>query len=290
MKEKTTLTDFGILLSEAIDEKKNDINQFVWKESSGTEIRMLDMNASELQKAYNHVSDMLWNKRIYSPGKYKIKENIKRMEEDCNAELLLRYILYELDIDILKTNRDLLDLINQFRSVNKIKDDDSVSAIFDNLPSVFESVSIIKLVRACFDRLGIINKKIISDKFILSQGIWLTNDEKQDLTEYDENGRIRNYMEVIKERLFLNNIRLYINESGLSYTEFRSLIKLEPFGKVSEVPTNTLKLLRDKILPLLDINIDYHITKWVEIKEQLEKVAEYKNIELKKKDYSENSR
>jgi hypothetical protein len=113
----------------------------------------------------------------------------------------------------------------------------------------------------------------------------LTNDEKQDLTEYDENGRIRNYMEVIKERLFLNNIRLYINESGLSYTEFRSLIKLEPFGKVSEVPTNTLKLLRDKILPLLDINIDYHITKWVEIKEQLEKVAEYKNITLVCKEY-----
>jgi hypothetical protein len=93
------------------------------------------------------------------------------MEEDCNAELLLRYILYELDIDILKTNRDLLDLINQFRNSNKIKDDDSVSVIFYNLPSVFESVSIIKLVRACFDRLGIINKKIISDKFILSQGI-----------------------------------------------------------------------------------------------------------------------
>ena len=35
-------------------------------------------------------------------------------------------------IDILKTNRDLLDLINQFRGVNKIKDDDSVSVIFDN--------------------------------------------------------------------------------------------------------------------------------------------------------------
>lgn len=93
------------------------------------------------------------------------------MEEDCNAELLLRYILYDLDIDILKTSRDLLNLINQFRSVNKIQDSDSVSVIFDNLPNVFESVSIIKLVRACFDRLGIINKKIISDKFILSQGI-----------------------------------------------------------------------------------------------------------------------
>ena len=285
MNEKTTLTDFGSLLSKAIDEKKNDINQFVWKESSGTEVRMLDMNQEDLQKAYNHVSDMLWNKRIYSPGKYKIKENIKKMEEDCNAELLLRYILYDLDIDILKTNRDLLDLINQFRNTNKIQDSDSVSAIFDNLPSVFESVSIIKLVRACFDRLGIINKKIISDKFILSQGIWLTNDEKQDLTEYDENGRIRNYMEVIKERLFLNNIRLYINESGLSYTEFRSLVKLEPFGKVSEVPTNTLKLLRDKILPLLDVNIDYHIAKWVDIKEQIEKVAEYKNIKLVCKEY-----
>ncbi len=62
---------------------------------------------------------------------------------------------------------------------------------------------------ACFDRLDVINRKMISDKFIISQGIWLTEDEKKELTEYDENGQLRKYLDVIKERLFLNdNIRL----------------------------------------------------------------------------------
>lgn len=54
---------------------------------------------------------------------------------------------------------------------------------------------------ACFDKLDVLNKKMISDKFIWSQGIWLTEEEKAELTEIMPDGKIRNRMEVIKERL-----------------------------------------------------------------------------------------
>jgi hypothetical protein len=51
------------------------------------------------------------------------------------------------------------------------------------------------------------------------------------------------------------------------------------------LPTVTLKLLRDKIFLLLDNDLNYHITKWTTIKDQIEKVAEYKGFTLTPKNY-----
>ena len=126
---------------------------------------------------------------------------------------------------------------------------------------------------------------MISDNFILSQGIWLTDEEKADLTEYDENGQMRPWMEVIKERLILPNIKLRVDPKGFSYAEFRALIHLNPLPKISTLPTDTLRLLRDKVFILLDTDTDYHINKWETIKSNIEKVAEYKKITLVKKNY-----
>lgn len=92
-------------------------------------------------------------------------------------------------------------------------------------------------------------------------------------------------MEVIKERLILPNIKLRVDPKGFSYSEFRSLIHLSPLPKISSLPTDTLRLLRDKVFILLDADTDYHITKWEEIKSNIEKVAEYKKITLVKKNY-----
>jgi hypothetical protein len=49
---------------------------------------------------------------------------------------------------------------------------------------------------ACFDKLDVLNKKMITDKFILAQGIWLTDEEKIELTEVGKDGKARNRMEV----------------------------------------------------------------------------------------------
>lgn len=69
-------------------------------------------------------------------------------------------------------------------------------------------------------------------------------------------------MEVIKDRLCLNpEIKLRVNPTGLSYTEFRSLVQLPALPKISTLSTITLKTLRDKVLLLLDNDLDYHINK-----------------------------
>jgi len=285
MKETKVITEFGDVLQTAIDSKKNDINQLVWKDKGGKEIRLMDMSNEDLQKVYNHATDMLYNNDKYTPGRFQVKKNIKTLIANCNAELLLRYILHDCNIDILRTNLQVIDFIRQNKAANNLSGTDSVTTLFRNVPVEFESVTLDKLIDACFDKLDIINRKMISDKFILSQGIWLTEDEKKELTEYDSNGKLRPWLDVIKERLLMDNINLRIDPKGFSYAEFRALAHLEPLPKISRLPSDTLRLLRDKVFILLDADTDYHIEKWNTIKANVEKVAEYKGFNLTLKSY-----
>lgn len=285
MNEEKVITEFGDALKNAMTNKINDLNQYVWKGKDGKEIRLLDMSPDELQKVYNHTTDMLYNTNKYTPGKLQVKKNIRTLISHCNAELLKRYIIHECNVDILKSPIEIIQFIRDSKKANNLTDTDSVTTLFNHLPKEFEPITLDLLLSSCLDQLDIINRKMISDNFILSQGIWLTDSEKVDLTEYDSNGQIRPWMEVIKERLILPNIKLRVDPKGFSYSEFRSLIHLSPLPKISSLPTDTLRLLRDKVFILLDADTDYHIAKWEEIKSNIEKVAEYKKITLIKKNY-----
>ena len=197
----------------------------------------------------------------------------------------MRYILHDCNVDILRTNIQVIEFVRQCKTANNLSDDDFVTTLFTNIPVEFESITLGQLIDACFDKLDIINRKMISDKFILSQGIWLTEEEKKDLTETDKDGNIRPWLDVIKERLLLDNVKLRVDPKGFSYSEFRSLVHLEPLPKISRLPSDTLRLLRDKVFILLDADTDYHIQKWTNIKDNIEKIAEYKGIDLITKNY-----
>jgi hypothetical protein len=58
-----------------------------------------------------------------------------------------------------------------------------------------------------------------------------------------------------------NNIKLRVNPNGFSYSEFKCITHLDPISKISSLPSTTLRLMRDKVFPLLDIDTDYHIEK-----------------------------
>ena len=278
------MTDFGDTLNKAIETSKErartDINNLVWKYKNGTSKRLMDMDQDELQKCYDHCNSMLYSKTKTTPGKYVIKQIINRTYENVNAELFMRYILHEVNLEMFKTNKDLFDFIIAQKSSLNLKDSDYVTTIFTSVPTIFEKVTIDRLLSACFDKLDALNRKIISDKFIVSQGIWLTNEEKKELQEFVD-GKQRDFMDVIKERLILNNsLKLRIDRKGLSYNEFRSLVKLDQYPKISSLPTATLTLLRDKILLLLDYDVEYHIAKWENLISNIKKVAEKKNFIL----------
>lgn len=277
------MTEFGNTLAKAIDSKKNDINSFVWKSSNGIDVRMMDMDADALRKAYSHANSMLVSTNRWTPGKLVIRDTLHRTWDECNVELFKRFMIHESNVGFT-TNKDLLDYILAAKKQYNAVDSDNITAIITGVPTVYERITIGDLLNACFDKLGTFNKKLLSDKFILSQGIWLTDDEKKDLTEYDSDGVMRKWLDVVKERLFLTNVRLRIDQKGLSYSEFRSLIQMDKLPKISALPTSTLRLLRDKILLLLDGDLNYHIDRWTDIMSQLEKVAEYKGITLENKE------
>lgn len=196
--------------------------------------------------------------------------------------MFARHLLYECNVGF-KSRKDILDCINNFKAQydgNLL--DESVSAIFNGLPPIYEKVTIRRLMDACFDKLDVFNRKIINDKFLFYQGIWLTNQEKTDLTEKDENGNMRDRKEVICERLGLkiNPKQLRFNPTGLSFSEFRSIVQLSPMTKISTLPSATLETLRDKILLLLDNDLDHHINKWNTLLKNCKAVAEKRHIPL----------
>ena len=274
------MSDLGDKLSRAIEKRNSDINSWVWINKDGDSIRLIDMSIEDLQNSYNHTLDMLYRTTNYKFGKYVVRQNIHKIYNACNAELLHRFIQHELNVDIFKTNRDILDYINQFKETNHLTNENAITDMFDGLPKEYQELSIGDLVKACLDTLEPINRRLISDDFIMALGVWLTDEDKKDLTEYDSHNKLRPWLQVMKERLFIDGGFFKINPSGLSYPELRSLINLESHAKVSTVPSATLRLLRDKILLMLDQDLEYHIKKWKGLQERIEEVAKYKGWEL----------
>jgi len=275
------MSDLADKLTKAFDDKETDINRWVWRMSNGKDVRMMDLTPEQLQHCYSHVLQMLNNKDPYHPGVQRKRDQVRKMWDCANTELLLRHILYDCNIEGLKTNKDLLDYISAHKQASGVTNSDSVSKIFTGLSEGYSKITIDYLLSACLDAMPAFNKKLLSDKFILSLGIWLTDQEKKDLTDYDEEGRFRNRKDVIKERLFLNpNVDIHFNSKGLTYSEFRSLLRVESRPKFSTMTTDVITLLRDKVLLLLDQDLEYHIHKWETLKEKLELVASQKGVKL----------
>ena len=277
------MSDLGDKLVKAFEDKENDINSWIWLRENGTTARLLDLDAGELQNIYNHTLDMLYRKTNYKYGKYEVRKNIQNMYLACDAELFHRYISHDTTLDLFKTNKNILDYINTFKEQTGANNDSSLSVAFSNIPKEYENLTIGDLLSACLDTLYPISRKIISNQFIMSLGIWFTNEDKKDLTEFDENGNLRPWIKVMKERLFIDGGFFKVTPSGLSYNELRALLNIQDNTRVSALPTFTLKTLRDKILLILDNNLEYHIKKWNTIKSRIEKVAEYKGWHLTNK-------
>lgn len=135
-------------------------------------------------------------------------------------------------------------------------------------------------MNACFDKLDVINRRVITDKFIIAQGIWLTEDEKREFTEKGSDGKLRDRRDIIKEQLCLNNVKLHFNPNGFTFAEFRALVQMPNLPKISSLSTIALKTLRDKVLLMLDNYMDVHIRRWEGLIADIQRVAEYKNWNL----------
>ena len=285
-------------LEEAIASKKADIKSFVWKgekkEVNGVltqeEIRLIDADENQLKKFYNHCMSMLYNEDKQNPGRYLLLNIIKDQIERCNCELFLRWLEQEKGkprFTFLSDIRTILD-----NNKDSIPDTKSVpiSAIVGGCPDEFKDIPISLVIEDCIDRLGYFNKQHITLSFIVKQGLWFTQQELKDLTERNEDGTIKDRIEVVKERLGLKlkpNVNLYITPKGLTFGQLKAMLLLRS-KKYSELTTDQLKTLRNVILFALSDEVRFHINQWESRITQLKEVAEFKGITLENDSKSDN--
>ena len=111
-------------------------------------------------------------------------------------------------------------------------------------------------------------------------GVYLTPAEMKEFDEKDKDGNTRSKLEVIKERLNIKStVRLTVKPTGLNYSELRAMVTLKP-KKYSELTTDQLTVLRNKVLFRLENEVLFHIDQWEERMRQLRLVADSRDIVL----------
>jgi len=276
-------------LKAAIENKKVDLNSFIWKgnkvlDSTGkykqSEKKLTSMAEYELNSCYEHCKTMLFNKDLQNPGRYVVLEEIADQKDRCGAELFLRHVDQRNGL----SRFTLLGSINEFLKNNKeaLKNvKPVVGTVFSNTPAEFEKIPLNLIIDGCLDRLGTFNKKHITRTFILKQGIWLTPTESKELIESDIQGNIRDRIEVIRERLNIKEIEhLYINSKGLNYTQMRAMLNIRPNKKYMDLTTMQLETLRYRMLFNLEETVKEHIAAWERRMEEIDLVADYKGFKV----------
>lgn len=280
-------------IEEAIEAKNNDTKSFVWKlarKSDGTqeEIHLVDATPEQLNTFYKHCKSMLYSGDKLNPGRYVLLEIIEDQRRKCNVELFLRKLESgALCADGKPYPRYLyLQDIRSYMNANKANfpteelNDISIATVTKGLPREFERISIEEVINACLDRLGTFDNKHITFSFILNMGIYLTPTEIKEFDEKDKDGNTRSKLEVIKERLNIKpTVRLTVKPTGLNFSELRAMVNLKS-KKYSDLTTDQLTVLRNKVLFRLEDEVQFHIKSWEERIRQIKLVAQEKGIEL----------
>lgn len=281
----------GSKLAEAIEKKKTDINSFIWKgrkvEVNGQfvqeEVRLVDASERQLNDFFNHCQSMLTNKSEKDPGRYPLLNIIKDQRMRCNAELFLRWL--EDPEGVGYPRFKFLEALRGFLDTNKGIVDPDTFPIYkvlnsDQCPTEFADIPCSVILEGCLDRLGRFDKKHLTLSFILKQGLWFTPQESKDLTIKDDNGNVRDRIEVVRENLKLPSaIKIHVNPRGLSYAQLRSMINLKS-KKYSDLTSDQLRLLRDRILFSLEDDVRMHAEQWEMRKQQIIQVMQSKGMTL----------
>ena len=286
----------GDALQKALDNKKNDFSNFVWKGEKRKEGEryvqdselIADMSPERLKECWQHCEKMLRNEDSKHLGRYNVLEEITDQINKCNVELLLRYF----ENSYLKDGRDdirrktlWLNLRKLMANNPEITDWTTVplSTITSNLPSEFSDVNIADVMDGCIDYLGAFDKQHLTMTFITKMGLWFTKSEENELKNVAASSAEK--LKLAKERLHLpSKLVLKFSEKGLSYHEMRAMLTLPKKQKYSDMTTEQLVTLRNKVLLRLSKRIDGHIFSWRRLQKQIELVANSKGVNLNDQD------
>lgn len=291
----------GDALQKALDAKKNDYSNFIWKGEKRKEgkkyvqvsEKIVDMTPERLKECWNHCERMLRNDNPKHLGRYNVLEEVVSQINKCNVELFLRYLenVYMKREHYIPTPRYKMMLAIRKFIQNSEKEAEANGITLDwkeipithlsgeEFPVEFRDISIYDALDGCIDYLGTFDKQHLTMTFITKMGLWFTKAEENELKGNNNSNAER--LRVAKERLHLpTELILRFNEKGLSYHEMRAMLTLPKKQKYSDMTTEQLVTLRNKVLLRLSKEIDGHIFSWKRLQKQIELVAKSKNIDL----------
>lgn len=276
------------VLGERLKEALNNVNNYVWKypkvNGIQKEIKLCDCDFDQLRTFYNHCTQMLNNTDPKNPGRLVLIEIVNDQIQKCRAELLIRWLRLEKNYTSSNIREDLNTIItnNKEYFTPEVIKTTPVSTIMKGLPIEFERVPIGTVMDACLDCLGQFDSSHITLNFIVKMGLWFTNKEMQkDLYEKDpETGATKNRLKVVAERLSLNpNVMLKICDTGLSFEEFKTMYYLRR-DKYSNLTSNQLRLLSDKILYRFQDQCLQQAKQWEDKIKEIKEVSELKGWDV----------
>jgi hypothetical protein len=278
-------------LKEALEAKA--IDNYVWKgpKVNGVqeEIKLIDADFYQLQKFYNHCTEMLYNKDSKFPGRLVLLNIVQDQIYRCRAELLIRWLRSEKQYTATNCLEDLRGVL----STNRDKFNSEtiktlpISTVMNGLPIEFERIPISLVMDACLDSLGIFSNKHLSLNFIVKMGFWFTPQEMQKpvndgglYVKDSETGKAVNRLEVVRKKYRIDpEINLRIDNTGLNLAEFDTIYKLKT-DKYANLTSNQLKLLSNKILYRFQDRCELQAKQWQDKIEEILKVAESKGWDV----------
>lgn len=282
------MTVLGDKLREALNDKANDVNSYVWKgpKVNGVqeEIKLVDADYDQLKRFYNHCEQMLYNSDTKNPGRLTLLDIVSDQIQRCRAELLIRWLRAEKQYTNTRCLEDLRITIKNNKEIltNETIKVYPIGNILNGIPVEFREVPVSLVMDACLDSLGLFDNSHLTLNFIVKMGLWLTQQEMQkDLYRKDPvTGKAVNRLLVVSKELRLNpSISLKICDTGLSYAEFRSMCRLKR-DKYANLTSDQLRLLSSKVLYRFQNQCESQAKQWKDKMEEIKKVAELKGWDI----------
>lgn len=282
------MTVLGDKLREALNDKANDVNSYVWKgpKVNGVqeEIKLVDADYDQLKRFYNHCEQMLYNSDTKNPGRLTLLDIVSDQIQRCRAELLIRWLRAEKQYTNTRCLEDLRITIKNNKEIltNETIKVYPIGNILNGIPVEFREVPVSLVMDACLDSLGLFDNSHLTLNFIVKMGLWFTQQEMQkDLYRKDPvTGKAVNRLLVVSKELRLNpSISLKICDTGLSYAEFRSMCRLKR-DKYANLTSDQLRLLSSKVLYRFQNQCESQAKQWKNKMEEIKKVAELKGWDI----------
>lgn len=282
------MTVLGDKLREALNDKANDVNSYVWKgpKVNGVqeEIKLVDADYDQLKRFYNHCEQMLYNSDTKNPGRLTLLDIVSDQIQRCRAELLIRWLRAEKQYTNTRCLEDLRITIKNNKEIltNETIKVYPIGNILNGIPVEFRELPVSLVMDACLDSLGLFDNSHLTLNFIVKMGLWFTQQEMQkDLYRKDPvTGKAVNRLLVVSKELRLNpSISLKICDTGLSYAEFRSMCRLKR-DKYANLTSDQLRLLSSKVLYRFQNQCESQAKQWKDKMEEIKKVAELKGWDI----------